>query len=146
MVPDRPALVGDLDNINLDAGCAGGRTDNVPNVVGGGGATPWAMAENTATQTAASPVGFGAVYEPTWVGPPVGPVIAGACVPAAGANQWPLVDGWLRVEYKNPAGNWIGITRTWLQLGFARGPAIPTAPGSEHRASQCHSGFPETCR
>ena len=51
-------------------------------------------------------------------------------MPAAGANQWPLVDGWLRVEYKNPAGNWIGVTRTWLQLGFARGTAIPTVPGA----------------
>lgn len=130
LVPDRLALVGDPDNINLDAGCAGGRTFNVPNVVGGGGQTPLAMAEDTATQTAASPVGFGGVYEPTWVGPPVGPVIPGACVPAAGANQWPLVDGWLRVEYKNPAGQWIGITRTWLQLGFARGPAVPTGPGA----------------
>ena len=41
LVPDRPALVGDLDNINLDAGCAGGRTFNVPNVVGGGGQRLW---------------------------------------------------------------------------------------------------------
>src|SRR4029077_12415714 len=61
-------------------------------------------------------------------GPPVGPVVAGACVPAAGAAQWPLVDGWLRVEYKNTVGQWIGVTRTWLQLGFGRGPAIPTVP------------------
>ena len=132
LVPDRPALagVGNPDNINLDANCVGGRTENVPNVVGGGGNTPWAMAENLATQAQASPVGYGAQYEPTWVGPPVGPVIPGACVPAAGAATWPLVDGWLRVEYKNPAGNWVGITRTWLQLGFARGSTIPTAPGT----------------
>jgi len=117
LVPDRPGLVGDADNINLDAGCAGGRTDTVTGV----GVSPWAMAQLPANQG-------GTVYEPTWAGPPVGPVVAGACVPAAGAAQWPLVDGWLRVEYKNTVGQWIGVTRTWLQLGFGRGPAIPTVP------------------
>ncbi len=119
LVPDRPALVGDPDNINLDAGCAGGRIENVTGV----GLTAWAMAQLPANQG-------GTVYEPTWKGPPVGPVLAGACVPAAGANQWALVDGWLRVEYKTPAGNWVGVTRTWLQRGFARGTTIPTAPGA----------------
>ena len=38
------------------------------------------------------------------------------------------MDGWLRVEYKNAAGNWIGATRTWLALGFARGMTIPATP------------------
>ena len=124
LVPDRPALVGDANNINLDLNCAGGKTTNVPNVVGGGGNTPWAMAQRPANQG-------GVIYEPTWLGPPVAipPLPAGTCVPAAGANTWPLVDGWLRVEYKNAAGQWIGITNTWLNLGFARGPAIPVAPG-----------------
>jgi len=44
------------------------------------------------------------------------------------ANTWPLVDGWLRVEYLNTAGVWVGITTEWLQLGFARGLAIPSTP------------------
>ena len=52
----------------------------------------------------------------------------GACTPNA-ANPWPLIDGWLRVEYLNAAGNWTGVTRTWLQLGFARGITIPNAVG-----------------
>ncbi len=118
LVADRPGLIGDADDINLDAACVGGRTDTVTGV----GVTPWAMAQLPANQG-------GTVYEPTWKGPPVGPVLAGACVPAPAAVKWPLVDGWLRVEYKNAAGNWIGITRTWLQVGFARGSAIPVAPG-----------------
>jgi hypothetical protein len=126
LVPDRPGLagVGNPDNVNLDAGCVGGLTVNVPNVVGGGGVTPLAMAQLPANQGVP-------VYEPTWQGPPVAvaPLPPGTCLPAAGVNQWPLVDGWLRVEYRNPAGNWIGVTRTWLQLGFARGIAIPTVPG-----------------
>ena len=118
LVADRPFLIGDPDDINLDAACAGGRTDNVTGV----GVTPWAMAQLPANQG-------GTVYESTWKGPPVGPVLAGGCVPAPAAVKWPLVDGWLRVEYKNAAGNWTGVTRIWLALGFARGAAIPAAPG-----------------
>jgi hypothetical protein len=107
LVPDRPALVGDLDNINIGNGCAGGRTDTVTGL----GITPWAMAQT------------GTAYEAgNWVGSPTGP---GAC---GATNPWPLIDGWLRVEYKNAAGNWIGATRTWLKLGFARGSAVPAAP------------------
>ena len=114
LVADRPFLVGDLDNIDLSApnaapnnGCVGTRTDNVTGV----GITPWAMAQT------------GTAYEGgRWAGSPTGP---GAC-PAT--NPWPLIDGWLRVEYKNAGGNWIGATRTWLAFGFARGIAIPTVP------------------
>jgi hypothetical protein len=105
LVPDRPALVGNIENVNLSNGCVGGRTDTVAGVV-----TPWAMAQT------------GTAYEPTWVGSPTGP---GAC---GATNPWPLIDGWLRVEYKDATGNWIGVTRAWLQLGFARGTTVPTAP------------------
>ena len=67
---------------------------------------------------------------------------AGACALQLG-NPWPLVDGWLRVEYKNAAGNWIGVTRTWLQLGFARGTGHPgNCAGWKHRPSQRDSDFP----
>jgi hypothetical protein len=45
-----------------------------------------------------------------------------------GATTWPLIKGVLRVEYKNAAGNWIGITNEWLRLGFARGLFPPTTP------------------
>ncbi len=51
---------------------------------------------------------------------------------AAGVNnglEWPLIGGWLLVEYKNNAGNWVGITNEWLQMGFARGVNVPTQPG-----------------
>ena len=64
-------------------------------------------------------------------------------MPAAGAISWPLVDGWLRVEYKNPAGNWIGVTRTWLAARIRARHRDSDCPG-EHRASKCHSGFSET--
>jgi Tfp pilus assembly protein PilX len=121
LVPDRPGLVGDAQNINLDLACVGGRTFNV-----GGTVYPLAMAQLPAQQVAL----VGQTYEPSWKGPPVAvaPLPPNTCVPAPAANQWPLVDGWLRVEYKNAAGAWIGVTTQWLQLGFARGPSIPTAP------------------
>ena len=48
----------------------------------------------------------------------------------AAAATWNLLDGYLRVEYKNTAGNWIPVTNEWLSLGFARGPVPPTAPGA----------------
>ena len=41
---------------------------------------------------------------------------------------WSLVDGWLRVEYRNTAGVWVGVTTEWLSRGFARDVVPPTAP------------------
>ena len=43
-------------------------------------------------------------------------------------SPWNLVDGWLRVEYQNAAGAWVGITNGVVALGFARGLASPTKP------------------
>jgi hypothetical protein len=45
------------------------------------------------------------------------------------ANAWSLIDGYLRVEYKDSSGVWHPVTNEWLSLGFARGSAAPTAPG-----------------
>jgi len=33
---------------------------------------------------------------------------------------WPLISGWLRVEYRDAAGQYHNITQEWLNLGFAR--------------------------
>ncbi|MBZ5655373.1 MAG: hypothetical protein LAO56_08830 [Acidobacteriia bacterium] len=45
----------------------------------------------------------------------------------ATAGTWNLLDGYLRVEYKDAAGTWNAVTREWLELGFARGLTPPTA-------------------
>jgi hypothetical protein len=48
-------------------------------------------------------------------------------------TTWPLVKGWLRVEYldKN-TGKYVGATREWLQLGFAKDPTKNrTSPGAD---------------
>jgi Tfp pilus assembly protein PilX len=50
-------------------------------------------------------------------------------------NNWPIVDGFLRVEYKDAAGVWHGATQEWLKLGFARGlvpPATAATGNSVH--------------
>ncbi len=49
---------------------------------------------------------------------------------SASSKAWSLIDGYLRVEYKDTSGNWHGVTNEWLQLGFARGLAPPTTAGS----------------
>ncbi|MGA8762525.1 MAG: PilX N-terminal domain-containing pilus assembly protein [Candidatus Sulfotelmatobacter sp.] len=65
-----------------------------------------------------------------WVAPPS---VAGCATP------WPLLGEvtaaaacqgvWLRVEYLNNAGNWIGVTTQWLGYGFGRAYDMPpTAP------------------
>jgi hypothetical protein len=63
----------------------------------------------------------GALHDPTLAASPTpGP---------QGAGTYNLIDGWLRVEYKDTAGNWNAVTREWLSLGFARGLTPPAAPG-----------------
>ncbi|HUM06469.1 MAG TPA: hypothetical protein VLT90_13475 [Terriglobales bacterium] len=49
---------------------------------------------------------------------------------AANASTWNMIDGWLRVEYKDTAGVWHAVTNEWLGLGFARGLVPPTAAGA----------------
>jgi len=59
--------------------------------------------------------------------------VAGAStttVSTAGTSQWNLLDGYLRVDYKDVNGNWHPVTQEWLSLGFARGLAPPTTAGS----------------
>ncbi|HXR17195.1 MAG TPA: hypothetical protein VN777_13450 [Terriglobales bacterium] len=45
-------------------------------------------------------------------------------------NTWNLIDGYLRVEYRDAAGNYHPITAEWLSLGFARGTTPPVTAGS----------------
>jgi type II secretory pathway pseudopilin PulG len=110
--PERPGFL--AEDIDLTAGgCVASPQGKAVAVTGSGGTTRIAMA--SATQ---GDVG--------WAGgaPTFSPCIGN---PAPG-SPWNLVDGWLRVEYQNAAGAWVGITTEWLQLGFARGLNPPTKP------------------
>ncbi len=44
---------------------------------------------------------------------------------AGDPNPWPLVRGWLRVEYRDGNGNYHNVTQEWLKEGFARGLQSP---------------------
>lgn len=44
-------------------------------------------------------------------------------------SSWNLIDGYLRVEALE-GGAWVGVTKEWLQLGFARGATPPTVAGT----------------
>ncbi|MGH9564813.1 MAG: hypothetical protein ACRD4I_02415, partial [Candidatus Angelobacter sp.] len=48
--------------------------------------------------------------DPSWVNPNPGTLNA----------AWPLISGWLRVEYRDAAGTYHDVTQEWLNLGFAR--------------------------
>ncbi len=65
--------------------------------------------------------------------PPCGNDIPPNCTNyPAGTKQWPLVRGWLRVEYLGIDGSWHGVTNEWLKYGFAMDPYIArTAPGAD---------------
>jgi hypothetical protein len=48
---------------------------------------------------------------------------------SASASAWSLIDGYLRVEYKDASGVWHPVTNEWLSLGFARG-SLPPVSGT----------------
>ena len=51
--------------------------------------------------------------------------------PAANVtNTWNLIDGYLRVEYRDAGGAYHPVTQEWLAFGFARGTVPPTAPAT----------------
>jgi len=112
LTPDRPSLVGDVDNVQLneEVGALYG-TAGVP--VTGIGNTHFGYAN---TNNSTSPFRDPSNQQ---IDPPKYP----------SRTNWPIVDGYLRVEYKDAAGNWHGATQEWLKLGFARGLTPPTAVG-----------------
>lgn len=63
----------------------------------------------------------------------------GALCQQAGPTRWPLITGWLRVEYLNTAGAWVGVTNEWLSHGFGRGLTPPTAPGTNTLANNANA-------
>jgi hypothetical protein len=72
-----------------------------------------------------------AVAPADWpMAPPAPPAGYATLVPAGAplitANTWNLLDGYLRVEYRDVNGNYQAVTQEWLQLGFARGMVPPT--------------------
>jgi hypothetical protein len=48
----------------------------------------------------------------------------------ANVSTWNLIDGYLRVEYRDAGGAYHPVTQEWLNLGFARWTLPPTAIGA----------------
>jgi len=71
--------------------------------------------------------------DPALTLPFIGSSAAGASavtVSNANTSTWNLLDGYLRVEYKDSNGNWNPVTQEWLALGFARGLQPTTTKGT----------------
>ena len=66
------------------------------------------------------------------------PAAGGATVYGAG-YKWPLLKGALRVEARQSGGNYVAVTREWLELGFARGLAVPKVDTETTTVQQCPS-------
>jgi len=65
-----------------------------------------------------------------WAGgfPLIGELTGPGTGPTSPAN---MTGPWLRVEYLNNAGAWVGVTTEWLKLGFGRFfDIVPTSPSS----------------
>jgi hypothetical protein len=73
-------------------------------------------------------------------------VLAGTAHATAGSNgwpapgsalagTWPLITGFLRVEYLNTAGAWVPVTSEWLAQGFSRGYDGSTVGGTVNTVS-----------
>ena len=44
--------------------------------------------------------------------------------------RWNLIDGYIRVEIRKADGTYAPVTKEWLELGFARGLAMPNGAGT----------------
>jgi hypothetical protein len=118
--------------------------DGLPwiNTRGTPGGTPGALTSNFAVaDTAVGDIG--------WTGGAAGTIPhCGNAIPSApcnpypgGTTKWPLIRGWLRVEYfDSGTQKWTGVTDEWLDLGFARSltprttPGVDVAPGGHPNA------------
>ncbi len=121
-ISELPGGVGELGTNNIKLANEGVYANGVP-VPFAPGATvnTTYFAEGTNVQFE-YPVGshVNVTLEPQWIDP--------ADAIAAGVYlKWPLVGGYLRVERRRNDGGWDGVTKEWLELGFARGLNSPTA-------------------
>jgi Tfp pilus assembly protein PilX len=127
LAPERPALIGDPDNIQMNA-------NFTPPTIPVGGTMPFATANTALDPNWLKP--WTNAGQSTWTQwPLLGEITT---LPALGAN--PAANGaWLRVEYlSNTTNAWVGVTREWLGLGFGKannlalpgGGTTPAAPNT----------------
>ena len=118
--PERPGLNGDADDIQFVPNTGW----NIPNSAGAQDTWPWLRSHGTEffgmAQTTPSinnwvnPFGYAG-----WASYPLLGELTTGGIPNNGQGAW------LRVEYVNNAGTWVGITRKWLNWSFTRQYNIP---------------------
>jgi hypothetical protein len=118
--PERGLAVLDADDVQF------------PNAPGfsSPGNDPFQNGQVTLTAGGTEYVGFANIGTNGWVSPnkDAGPAgwAAGTQVPLIGeltnnpGTPANMTGPWIRVEYQNNAGAWVGVTRDWLKLGFSR--------------------------
>ena len=131
--PERSAGVLDANDVQIGPNAQGGNPVGIAITQGpyAGSTMYYAMAKkSTGSWLAAPPTGCAA--NNTW--PLMGQV----------TQATPCTGTWLRVEYLNNAGAWVGITNEWLGYGFGRTYNYPpTAPYNSAGNPACPvAGFP----
>ena len=130
--PDRGAASLDNDDVQLGISSVNGTTTSVRlNYTGSPADYMYYAMAKTGTAGWVDPTNPATGTAYTWTSWPLlgqitsSPSNSGGAAPTTGND--PYV--WLRVEYLNNAGQWIGVTREWLGFGFGRSYDMPpTAP------------------
>ncbi len=117
--PERPALNGDADDIQFvpNTGWNIAASAGALNLAGGQavGTEFFGMAQTSPSiNNWVNPFGY-----PGWTSYPLLGELTTGGIPAGGQGAW------IRVEYLNTAGNWVGVTRKWLNWSFTRQYNIP---------------------
>ncbi len=113
---DLPGGASDPGNIWLENASNSGGPDYTTGVPVPDATNRTYFAEGTNTLVNAA-----TAVDPEWI---VQPVSGGAVVEGSG-YRWPLLKGALRVEARRSDGTYVAVTQEWLELGFARGLAVP---------------------
>jgi Tfp pilus assembly protein PilX len=115
-----PGGVGDANNVELAN--TGTYASGVPVPFAPGATADRTYFGEGSTQLVEYPAGTGTFVpmEPHWIDPL-------NAVNVGGILHWPLIGGYLRVEARQSDGSYTAVTQEWLQLGFARGLAVPNS-------------------
>jgi hypothetical protein len=117
--PERPGLSGDADDIQFvpNSGWNIPASAGARNLAGGAatGTEYYGMAQTSPSlNNWVNPYGY-----PAWTSYPLLGELTTAGIPSGGQGAW------MRIEYLNNAGGWVGITRKWLSWSFTRQYNIP---------------------
>jgi hypothetical protein len=113
--PER-GLIGDGQDVQFGVSVVNGTTQPVLLNNPAGRYMYYANADTTKDANWVKPTGY---TNTTW--PLLGEVTNGYAATT-------LPSAWIRVEYLNNAGNWVGVTQEWLEYGFGRDTFEPTVP------------------